>query len=304
MSRKTPSFLALLALAGLTLAACGDDSSNGDVPTGSSPIDTVAPVDTVPSTNAPNTTVPPTTVPSGIEHPTGADDVIVRIAYEGGFVPVEMTFLNLPTLLVSGDGHAFVQGPTTEIYPGPLLPNIQVSPVTEAGVQDLLGLADEHGLLADIEYTNPTNIADAPDTVVEISANGQTFVHRAYALGINAETDPARVALADFVERATGDWLYGPNPELGPQEPYTSDTFLIRASEVGDYTGDIEPTVVDWPAGTSVRLADASECAAIPAAEVGDLFADANQLTFFAEDGITYQLTVKPLLPGDGCAKG
>ena len=110
--------------------------------------------------------------------------------------------------------------------------------------------------------------------------------------------------MADFVAQATGDWLYGDNPELGAEQPYTSDTFLIRSSEVGDYTGDIEPTVVDWPAGTSVRLADASECAAIPAAEVGDLFADANQLTFFAEDGITYQLTVKPLLPGDGCAKG
>jgi hypothetical protein len=50
-----------------------------------------------------------------------------------------------------------------------------------------------------------------------------------------------------------------------------------------------------------VRLADASECAGLPAAEVGALFADANQLTFFAEDGITYQLTVKPQLPGDSC---
>ena len=252
-------------------------------------------------TTAPPTTAPSTTGAGGIDHPTGADDVVVRIAYEGGFVPVEVAFLNLPTLLVTGDGQAIVQGPIVEIYPGPLLPNMQARPVTEAGIQDLLGLAEDHGLLADVEYTNPTNIADAPDTVVEIAANGETFVHRAYALGISDETDPARAALADFVAQATGDWLYGDNPELGPEAPYTSDTFLIRASEVGDYTGDIEPTVVDWPADASVRLADAGECAAVPAAEVGDLFADANQLTFFAEDGITYQLTVKPLLPGDGC---
>jgi len=296
MIRKHPPHLALAALAALGLAACGDDSQNGDTPTDSLPVETVVPVET---TAAP--TAPPTTVPSGIEHPTGADDVIVRIAYEGGFVPVEMTFMNLPTLLVSGDGHVFVQGPVPEIYPGPLLPNIQVSPVTEAGIQDLLALADEHGLLAAVEYTDPTNIADAPDTVVEISANGETFVHRAYALGIGDETDPARKALAEFVAAATGDWMYGPNPEVGPQERYQSDTFLIRASEVGDYTGDIEPTVVDWPAAASVRLADASECAAAPAAEVGELFAGANQLTFFAEDGITYQITVKPQLPGDAC---
>ena len=292
MKSKTPRYLAYAAIAAVVLAACGDDSPSGDAPSDSLPIDTVAPVDT---------TAPPTTVAGGIDHPAGADDIVVRIAYEGGFVPVEVAFLNLPTLLVTGDGQAIVQGPIVEIYPGPLLPNMQARPVTEAGIQDLLGLAEDDGLIADVEYTNPTNIADAPDTVVEIAANGETFVHRAYALGISDETDPARAALADFVAQATGSWLYGDNPELGPEAPYTSDTFLIRASEVGDYTGDIEPTVVDWPAAASVRLADAGECAAVPVAEVGDLFADANQLTFFAEDGITYQLTVKPLLPGDGC---
>ena len=292
MMRKTPRYLAYAAIAAVVLAACGDDSPSGDAPSDSPPTDTVAPVDT---------TAPPTTGAGGIDHPTGADDVVVRIAYEGGFVPVEVAFLDLPTLLVTGDGQAIVQGPVAEIYPGPLLPNMQARPVTEAGIQDLLALAADHGLLADVEYTNPTNIADAPDTVVEIAANGETYVHRAYALGIADETDPARATLADFVAQATGDWLYGDNPELGPEAPYVTDTFLIRASEVGDYTGDIEPTVVDWPAETSVRLADASECAAVPAAEVGDLFADATQLTFFAEDGITYQLTVKPLLPGDGC---
>ena len=303
MNTKHPSYLAFAALLTLGLAACGDDSS-GDQPPGTPPVVTVPSVDsTAPPTTVAPTVAPPTTVPSGFEHPTGADDVVVRIAYEGGFVPVDMMFLNLPTLLVSGDGHVFVQGPVPEIYPGPLLPNIQVSPVTEAGVQDLLSLADEHGLLADVTYSDPTNIADAPNTVVEIAANGQTFRHSAYALGINEETDPARKALADFVAAATGDWLYGPNPELGAQEPYQPATYLIRASEVGDYTGDIEPTVVDWPADASVRLVDASECAAIPAAEVGDLFASANQLTYFAEAGITYQVTVKPQLPGDACAK-
>ena len=297
MIRQHLPLIAVPALAALLLVACGDDSSNGSAPTDSLPVDTVAPIDTT----VPPTKAPPTTAQSGFAHPTGADDVVVRIAYEGGFIPVEMAFLNLPTLLVSGDGHVYVQGPVPEIYPGPLLPNIQISPVTEAGVQDLLGLADEHGLLADVEYTDPTNIADAPNTVVEIAANGETFRHSAYALGLDEETDPARRALADFVAAATGDWMYGPNPEVGPQEQFQGEHFLIRASEVGDYTGEIEPTVVEWPADASVRLADAAECATIPTSEVGELFAGANQLTFFAEDGITYQLTVKPQLPGDAC---
>jgi hypothetical protein len=34
---------------------------------------------------------------------------------------------------------------------------------------------------------------------------------------------------------------------------------------------------------------------------VHDLFADANQLTFFVQNDVTYQVTVKPQLPGDAC---
>src|SRR4051812_48821050 len=157
MNSKHPRYVALAALIGFGLAACGDDAS-GEQPSGTLPVLTVPSVETTaPPTTATPTTAPPTTVGAGIEHPTGVDDVIVRIAYEGGFVPVEMTFLNLPALLVSGDGHTFVQGPVADIYPGPLLPNIQTSPVSEAGIQDLLALAEEHGLLADVRYTDPTN---------------------------------------------------------------------------------------------------------------------------------------------------
>ena len=57
----------------------------------------------------PGTTPEPTTPPT-VPHPTGASDAVLRIAYEGGFVPMEYNFRRLPTLLISGDGRAFVQG--------------------------------------------------------------------------------------------------------------------------------------------------------------------------------------------------
>ena len=181
------------------------------------------------------------------------------------------------------------------------MPNVQVRTATEAGTQALLALANEYGLLAEVEYASPTNIADAPNTVVAITADGVTYVHNAYALGTSGdgtESDPQRQALADFVTAATGDWLYGDNPELGPEASFVAETFLIRALEVGDMEPtDIEPTVVDWPADASVRLVDAGECAAVPAAEVAEMFADANQLTFFADGGVTYQVAVRPQLP-------
>jgi hypothetical protein len=275
------------ALVALSVTACGDDGDDASADS-TLPADTVAPVGS-------------TSPPSGFEHPTGADDVVIRIAYEGGLVPPDFAFRNLPTVLVSGDGHVFQPGPVPEIYPGPLVPPVTVRTVTEQGIQQLLALADRHGLLADADYTTLTNIADAPDTVVEIAADGGAYRHQAYALGIGDETDPARAALWQFVSEVTGDWLFAGNPELSADEPYEPGTFLVRASVAPEESGEIAPTIVDWPAEASVRLADASECAEIPAADVGDLFADANELTYFTDGAITYQLAVKPLLPGDSC---
>jgi hypothetical protein len=60
--------------------------------------------------------------------------------------------------------------------------------------------------------------------------------------------------------------------------------------------------VVDWPAEVSVRLADASGCTMVPAAEVGETLTAASQLTFFEDASVTYQVLAKPILPGTDCA--
>jgi hypothetical protein len=60
--------------------------------------------------------------------------------------------------------------------------------------------------------------------------------------------------------------------------------------------------VVDWPTGTGVKLADASECAVVQADAVASVFADATQITQFVEGDQKYVLAVRPMLPGDtGC---
>jgi hypothetical protein len=296
-SLRTTVLLALGLIA--PLAACGDDTGSSSSPTDSvAPPATTAPPTTVPPPTAPPTTVPPPT--AGYEHPDGADEVVVSITFEGGFVPVETIFTQLPTLLVTGDARQFALGPVPAIYPGPLLPNVQVADIGEDGVQSLLALADEHGLLQEREYEGPTNVADASDTVVTINANGETFVHRAYALGIDdglgegmGDTEGARADLLAFVEAtAMGD------VETAPFDP---DLYLVRSFPVDDLTGyDIEPTIVEWPLD-DVVLAEADDCVAIDAESIGETFANANQLTFFEQDGVTYRLGDKPQLPGDTC---
>ena len=284
----------IVTVAAVALAACGDDDTAdpGTLPPSDS---TLPPADT-------NT--PSTPGGTGYTHPTGADDVVIRVADEGGFVPPDVLFTALPTVLVSGD-RVFQQGAVPAIYPGPLLPNIQVQTITEGGIQALLALADDAGRLQDVEYEQPTNIADAPDTVVTINVGDTTFEHRAYALGFSPdgeETDPARAALADFVADVQA-WVNDPvNAEVGEQTTFEPAAYLMRSYPLDDTSGyDIEPTIVEWPADVSVRLADAAECASIPAAEAQAMFADATQLTFFTEDGVTYRVAVKQQLPGDAC---
>ena len=291
--------LAAPLLGSMLLAACGDDGPSAS-PVGDSG-STLPPADT---TDGPPTS-PATPTATTYDHPTGAEDVVLWIGSEGGFVPVEVAFTNLPTLLVTGDGRALQQGPQIAIYPGPLLPNVRQRSISETGVQRLLALADELGLFEPGDYTGPeATIADAPDTVVRIAVDGTTIEHRAYALGIDPALDESadRARLAEFVRRATDLGTAAGEAELGAEEPYASDTYRVRASVAGDPSGyEVAPTVVDWPADASVRLADAADCALVPVDEVAALLADATQLTWFRDGGVVHSLAVAPRLPGQGC---
>ncbi len=286
------------------LAACGEESpaaNTGSPPASSTPPDT-APASTPPSSQP---TTPSTTPGSGgYEHGTGAHDAVIQISYEGGLVPAGVGFTQVPALLVTGDGRVITEGPVPAIYPGPLLPNLVQRTITEDGIQTLLAKADELGLLANIRYTNPhSQIADAPDTVVTITVDGTTYRHVAYALGFDPETDPDRANLFDFVTAASDLPTTVGADQLGSEEPFESDAYLIQATEVDLSTmdTDLPPTVVRWPADATVPLADAARCAELPRAEGDPLFTDANQLTFFKQAGVTYSVAATLQLPGRSC---
>ncbi len=278
--RRALALLAAVPL--LVLGACGDDGS------------------ATPATQPPpDATLPPTDAP-GYAHPTGSDEVVLRIAYEGGYTTLDVVFLSLPIVLVTGD-RVFQQGPIPEIYPGPLLPNIQVRSIAESGIQELLAAADAAGLLEQRTYDGPTNIADAPDTVVTLTVDGVTYEHRAYALGFDDEQgDADRAALQAYVELVSRFVTGEPGEALGAESAFEPAQYLLRSFVEEDLGGyEIEPTIVTWPADAPVRLVEAADCAAVPAAAFGALFTTATQLTFFSDADVTYRLAVKPALPGD-----
>ena len=242
----------------------------------------------------------------GISHASGRDDQLVRIGFEGGFTAPSYQFTRVPTLLISGDGRVILPGAQTEQFPGPLLPALFERSITEAGIQKVLELADAAKLLQPPpDYTAPMNVADAPDTVVVLAANGQTYRHSAYALGMGEpEVTPARKALSGFVTTMGDIDKVAGAANLGEGKPYVAESYRMqaRALTAVDLSGyEPAPQIVAWPTGTGVLLASAATCVVVPAAKVDAVFKTATQTTFFTEDGVTYEVVAIAKLPGDVC---
>jgi hypothetical protein len=317
MRRAFPVLLATTAT--LALAACGDDTV--EPATADRPPSVTATDDSTtgsePTSTEPTGTEPASTAPAGVyEYPTGADEVVLSYAEVGGFLPREFAFQNPPVVLVTGDGRVITPAATAAIFPGPLVAPLQVMPISEDGVQALLAAADEAGLMRDVDYDDDADlvVADASTAQVEISAGGETWVHSAYALGIDSlpdatgdatELSPDRKTLLAFVESLTDLGAVVGAENLGEAVIFDPSAYQLVAFPVEDPSvferDGIEPTILDWPADAAVALADAEACVEIDGAIVGPVLLDANELTLFVDEGTTYQVLARPVIPGRTC---
>jgi hypothetical protein len=264
-----------IAAVAVVASACGGVGDDGSGPTGA-------------------------TGSTGIAHPTGADEIVLRVAYEGGFVPYEYTLSSVPSWSLFGDGTLIVQGPQIE-----------------EGVQAILGAARDAGLMdGDATYGNDC-IADAATTVFTTNADGETSVVSAYALDVGRppgtcggkDDGDARAALADF-QSMLGDlqsWL--PAGAVGAEEPYDPTEMRVY---VLPYRGDAQlpQNAIAWPLdvpldGFGEPAANAptdTRCGVVSGSEFETLFAaakNANQLTPWTSGGTDYGLIFRPLLPDE-----
>lgn len=288
------------------VAACGDPAASSSA--------------TVPG--PPSTTPLPSTPPStagstgAIAFASGPDDVVVRISQEGGFAPVGALFGRVPDLLVTGDGRVFRPGVQTMIFPGPLLPAISVGSITPIGIDRLLAVAQTNGLLTDPppEYAGNPQVADVTTTVVDLQTDAGPFHHAAYGLGFvpdgqgdpAKELTPARGQLLTFVNAAQDLTGTVGADQLGVDQVFQPTAYRIQARVTDPASTPVDtdgpqPVVVPWPVDAGVRLADASTCAVGSGAALSAALTAANTLTFFTEDGVTYQVSAVGQLPGDTC---
>ena len=264
----TVAVLALLGVSGAALIGCGDAPNN-----------------------------------SAIEVPTDPQTAVVRIEWSGGFTTQEWAFRQLPQLVIGGDRRVYTGAPIAEIYPGPLVYPVNQRSLSAQGLQQVMHLAADLGLLApppNYDLPDGIGIADAADTVVTLVANGEVFVHRAYALELGGTSTPARDRLSQFVRQVTDLEALVGSAALGAEEPFVPTQYRVRAVEgsIPDPSG-IDSTIVPWPTDAGIALADVGECHVIDAEPVRALFAAANELTRFDDGASLWTLTVSTVLPGD-----
>ena len=252
-----------------------------------------------------------------IDHATSPDHVLVRVSYEGGFVPLEWTFTNFPFYSLYGDGTLVLPGAQIELYPGPTLPAMSSRHVSEAGIQAILekAIAALEDVPADLDDLGSMSIADAATTVITVSAGGVERTIRVYALGelterpdgMPAREYEARLRLQELVALLTGSGEWLPEGSLGPEGSYEASAARLY---VGPYrpAEDLAQEPVPWP--LDVGLASFGEpaqggdyrCGAVEGADwdaVHEAASTANTLTPWTDAGERYSILFRPLLPDE-----
>jgi hypothetical protein len=260
-----------------------------------------------------------------IAHPAG-DELVLRIDSRGGFVPPEFVFSSFPTFTLLGDGRVIVAGAQMEIFPGPALPSVQVRQLTEAGIQAVLKAVAATGQFAgSAEWRGAQNfVADAPDTVFTLNADGRSVTVTVYGLGtflpgqeappdVPAAEQAAHQALSKLSERLTTleAWLPAAAWAQTKWQPYQPEALrlLVRNAD-GDPPDEsgIANQELPWPTtgdpatfGAPVTFGD-YRCGPVSGDEATAWYqalSNANQLTRWTSGDHRYQVTVRPVLPDE-----
>lgn len=241
-------------------------------------------------------------------------DLVASLTVQGLF-PVSAPFLpNSPTVALYDDGTVLALDPGVHFVtdsPGYLFDGYSRLAIDEAAVEHVVSQAEALGLTdAAPQYPPNLAMADAPRTWLVVGAGEDRQPHVVDGL-TDAETDAPRAAVAELAavlrsiaDEAVADEsaVYQPPSavaiQAAPVEPSTSASGAVRAGP--PYPA---PDPVDWP-DSMVRLADAIDCVIVDDPATVEFLADTIAGATFVDDGVTYAIAAKPVLPGHGCRPG
>lgn len=257
---------------------------------------------------------------SGIDHSTDGHDVLVRVAFEGGFVPLEWTYRSLPSFSLYGDGTLVLPGAQIELYPGPALPSISTRTVTEEGIQTTLeeALGSIQDVPDEMLDMGSVGLADVPTTVITIRAGDVDRTIKVYGLSelterpqhMSAEEFQARGQLQQLVTKLEGLATWLPDGSLGTETSYEGSGARLFVSEYRK--GDLPQEPITWPLQEDLhRFGDGAigsetyRCGIVEGTEwttLREAASQANELTPWSESGARFSILFRPLLPDErGC---
>ena len=266
-----------------------------------------------------------------LTHPTAASELVLRVEIRGGFVLPRDLLTAVPLFSLYGDGRLISKAPEVASYPGPALPKLQVTRLSEAGIQAVLHEASRAGLLDGDRELLEAGVPDAGTTVFTVVAQGQVSRVSAYALGL--DPDPAaldadgaaRAKLVRFLELLSDrSWLPSTaiiEPDAGlPPERLQIVAQPVDADGATAPVSDAAAPPMSWPLVTPLarfgapfdpRSLAASwvlpglQCGVVEGADAERLAAAlrrASELTPWQSDGMVFLLYPRPLLPDEvGC---
>ena len=268
------------------------------------------------------------------EHPTGSDEAIFIIDFEGGFVPVQFHATATPVFVLLGDGRVIVQGMQTLEYPGPALPPLMGRTLTEEGIQQVLrAIGDTNLFTSDLDLRGAANfVADAPDTVFILNGGGQEVTVSVYGLGtlapgqdmppgISSAEVQAHAVLQQLHEQmlALETWLPAGAWEDEGWQPYEPGAFRLYVRDVTGQPierGDLPEEVRTWPTDADPAafgeeqafFGDGTRCGVVEGQEAAiwlEELSSANQLTLWApsaDPDARFSVAPRPLLPHEEVA--
>ncbi|HEY6570905.1 MAG TPA: hypothetical protein VIZ22_11460 [Candidatus Limnocylindrales bacterium] len=269
------------------------------------------------STSASATLPAPTPVGSG----AAAEDYWLRLTTSQAIPPLDR-FEVLPSLWITGDGHAVVPLVLPTPYPGPLVQGLSGRTVSDAGRAAIVQEARDLGLLGG--QTDFSSDAPLPGGVVgqiELVVDGTrvtlTGDPSAHIECVTAPCDPppgSAAAFGAFWNQLLDlpSWL---GSDLGPPMPYDPPAYALVVGPPPDPEPPLSPPPADWPldqplASFGARVANGTaRCGTVSGADADALrpaLDAANQLTPWVQDpetSATFGLTVRPMVSGEDACK-
>jgi hypothetical protein len=258
----------------------------------------------------------PSPVPSGLEHPTGSTDIVLRMEEGGGFVPIEFNAAQAPLFTLYGDGVVVFQQLLTE-FPQPGADGItrnvawRTAQLDAGQIEELLTFAlGPGGLGAARDNYAADGIMDAPNTIFTVDGGGVTKTVTINALGFDDPNNPDGPARASFRKLADRlrDFDNGGTISTEVYVPASYRALIIERepdpllipvawpwSEIGpsDFT---QPAADGTGAPFPHRTMTAAEVAALG---FGDVPGGIQGLVLKGPDGKLYSFILRPLLPGE-----